>query len=193
MILPSEFIMQWVAENQDDPSDTGLLRFSPMALDDVKMPEADRAFLIEAGLPESAAPFLDFEQPVAGPLPTLSKHADLPEAFRRYRVIGFDGSGDFICIDQDQGGTIVSINHDDDNRPNFMNSSIPQLAESLLLYQRLVRRTIQANGEDAFMDNNISDDLREWFASEMRRVDGVALAEDGFWKGELIRLETPYI
>ncbi len=135
-------MLQWVAENEDDLSDAGLLHFAPETLDDVKMPEADRAFLIEAGLPESAAPFLNFEQPVAGPLPTLSKHANLPETFRRYRVIGFDGSGDFICIDQDQGGAAVSINHDNDNRPTFINSSIPQLAESVLLYQRLVRRTI---------------------------------------------------
>lgn len=193
MILPGEFVLQWVAENEDDPSDAGLLRFARFTLDDVKMPEADRTFLIEAGLPESAAPFLNFERPVAGPLPTLSKHADLPEAFRRYRVIGFDGGGDFICIDQDQGGAAVIINHDDDNHPTFINSSIPQLAESLLVYQRLVRRTIQANGEDAFMDNNIPDDLRRWFAREMQRVDGVALADGGFWKSELISLETPYI
>lgn len=193
MITPSEFIKQWRAETEDDPSDTGLLRFAPITLDDVKMPAADRTFLIEAGLPESAAPFLNFEQPAAGPLPMLSKHANLPETFRRYRLIGFNGSGDCLCIDQDQGGAIVSINHDDDNRPIFINSSIPQLAESLLLYQRLVRRTIQTNGEDAFLDNNIPDDLRGWFAREMQRVDGVALADGHFWRGELMSLETPYL
>jgi hypothetical protein len=43
------------------------------------------------------------------------------------------------------------------------------------------------------MDNNIPPELRVWFAREMQRVDGVALADGRFWKGELSRLETPYI
>lgn len=148
--------------------------------------------MIEAGLPEEAAPFLGFQRPVTGPLPTLSEYFGLSDTFRRYRVIGSNGSGDPICIDQAQQGSIVSINHDDHYRPIFMNSSIPQLAESLILYRRLVRQTITVGGEDAFMDNNIPVDLRVWIAQEMEQVDAPALLEGCMWHGELAALETPY-
>ena len=52
-----------------------------------------------------------------------------------------------------------------------MNSSIVQLAESLLLYRKLVRQAIQTGGENALMDNNIPAALRVWITHEMERVD----------------------
>ena len=70
----------------------------------------------------------------------------------------------------------------------FMNSSIPQLAESLLAYRYLVSETQRRNGEDAFLDGNIPDDLKQWLHDELKRIDSAAVAEGCHWSDELENL-----
>lgn len=162
-------------------------------LDGIRMSETDKAFLISAGLPDSAAPFLGLLRPEVGMLPTYSEYAGLPDTFRGYRVIGHNGSGDAICIDEGGDGTIVSLNHDDHYRRVFMNSSIPQLAESLLVYRSMVRQSIQANGEDAFLDHNIPVEIRAWLRRELRRIDAAALDDGCVWQQEVTDLDISYL
>ncbi|HUG70793.1 MAG TPA: SUKH-4 family immunity protein [Pirellulaceae bacterium] len=100
--------------------------------------DADKKFLVEAGLPESAAPFLGFTVPKSGELPTVADQWDQPDEFRRYRVIGSDGSGNPIAIDDEQSGEVVHLDHEGDFARTFMNKTIRQLAESLLAYRTIV-------------------------------------------------------
>ena len=58
-----------------------------------------------------------------------------------YLMIGSDGAGNPFCVDE-RDGKVVMLDHEllfdvkrRDKRTMFVNSSIPQLAESLLVYQ----------------------------------------------------------
>jgi hypothetical protein len=59
-----------------------------------------------------------------------------------YLMIGSDGAGNPLCIDQ-RDGTVVLLDHEllfdvkrRDRRTMFVNSGIPEFAQSLLAYQR---------------------------------------------------------
>ena len=56
MLSASEFRERWYAAEDAEP----LKSFSAEALAGVHLPKAAKTFLKESGLPESAAPFLDF-------------------------------------------------------------------------------------------------------------------------------------
>jgi len=59
-----EFKRRW-----ESTADDRLNAFPENSLSDVRVPRGARAFLIEAGLPDSAAPFLPFDPPKKGTLP----------------------------------------------------------------------------------------------------------------------------
>ncbi|QDU87801.1 hypothetical protein Pla175_11680 [Pirellulimonas nuda] len=179
-ISPTDFRNRWC-----DDDDESLVSYPADSLVDVAVPEEHRVFLAAAGLPDSAAPFLDFAGPNNGIVQTAADLWKLPPAFDRYRVIGSNGSGDPLCIDESAGGQIVYLNHDCDFRRVVMNSSVIHLAESLLAFRHVVRETQQQNGEDAYLDGHIATDLQAWLRNELSQIDPLALQEDGFWCGEL--------
>jgi len=110
MITPNVFRDLW----RDD--DDSLVLFFPELLTDIQISDNSKIFLTSAGLPESAAPFLDFAAPVDGTLKTASRLWRLSSKYDRYWVIGSNGSGDPICIDESENGQIVYLNHDHDFR-----------------------------------------------------------------------------
>src|SRR5579864_411427 len=114
MLSPKDFVTRW---GKEEPC----VRFPKKTLENLRLAREDKEFLAQAGLPESAAPFLNFECPKAGNLPTVAEHCDQPEEFRRYRVIGFDGSGSPIAIDEERAGEVVCLDHDDQFARTFMN------------------------------------------------------------------------
>ncbi len=179
MIIPSEFIDCW-----DSAEDGPLLRFGADLFKNINIDDTAKAFLMEAGLPESAAPFLDFLVPNEERLPTVSQIWGLPEQYNIYHCIGSNGSGDPVCI-KEPNGHIVYLNHDDDFREVLMNASVSQLAESLLAYARLIRETIEENGAKAFLDNHIPQRLQEWIAQELKNIDPLAVQAGCFWSNEL--------
>jgi hypothetical protein len=118
-------------------------------------------------LPDSAAPFVTFDR-AARPVPiweVFGATADWSPADRerlaRYRMIGADGAGNPICLEQ-ATGQVVLLDHEDRFRTvQFVNSGIRQLAECLL----------------AFMGEQDPDRLRKAIA----QIDPAALGERGFW------------
>lgn len=180
LISPDDFRKRWCKDDEDS-----LVVYSTESLVEVSIPDESRVFLTLAGLPESAAPFLDFSAPENGTLPTAAAVWHLPSDYDCYRIIGSDGSGDPLCIDESRDGQVVSLNHDNFFQRVLINSSIPQLAESLLAYRHLVIETQKRNGEDAFLDGDIPGELKQWLRKELIRIDSSAVQENCFWSYEL--------
>jgi hypothetical protein len=135
--------------------DLGKFRAFPRErIDELKIDEPGKKLLREVGFPEDAAPFLSFaEKPdkVLKKLPSVFSF--LGSEFDRYRLLGSNGSGDFVCID-DSDGSIVYLNHDSDMKRVFINSSLSLFAESLCLMAEALQSgcTIDFTGALASID-----------------------------------------
>lgn len=130
---------------------------------------------------------MDFQGTV---LQTADDAWNLDKEFRRYVVIGSNGSGDPICLDVGAESAVVYLNHDNNFERVWINSSVHQLAGSLLRYRQLVQETQRRNGEDAFLDGKIPGDVIEKLRADLQRIDATALAQESFWRSELDCLET---
>lgn len=130
----------------------------------------DRSTMIANGpdmLPDSAAPCLSFEEFSRPKLvwEVFGSPSDWSPADRTrlasYRMIGSDGAGNPICVEQGTG-VVVLLDHENRFRTRqFVNSSIHRLAECLL----------------AYMGENEPDRFR----SAVTSIDPLALAEGSFW------------
>ena len=178
-MTPAEFRDRWIAEGGE------LVTYPASALAGVRLPADARAFLLEVGLPRSAAPYLDFRSPLESPLPAASEMWHLPDTFTHYRVIGSNGFGDPICIDEDMDGTVVYLNHDNEFARVFVNSSVPQLAQCLLAFHGLVRESQTRSGSEAYLDGKIPDDVLDMFVETLKAVDGIALYDNSMWEAEV--------
>ncbi len=146
-----------------------------------------REFLGTCGLPESAAPFLDFE----GEIVAADHRWVLDETFSRYVVVGSNDSGDPVCIDTATQCAVVYLNHDDAFCRVLINSTVSQMAASLLSYRQLVLETEKRNGEDAYLDGDVPCDEIERLQADLKRIDPNALEPGTFWACELDRLANP--
>jgi len=184
MLSPKEFAARWGSD------DSPLVRFSRTALANLNLSEDDIAFLEQAGLPKDAAPFLSFEAPKTGELPSVAAVWSQPKAFASYRVIGSDGSGNPIALDKTGTGEVILLDHDNGFARFLVNTSVRQLAESLLAYRKFVRDTQGEFGEDAFLDGNSSPAARNELRRELARIDSATLDSSCFWHGELSNLDA---
>ena len=75
MLSPKEFVERWTLSGDI------LVQYTPEMLESTNLPAETKQFLIEAGLPDSAAPFLSFEAPKKGQISTLTNEWGLPEEF----------------------------------------------------------------------------------------------------------------
>ncbi|WIY59359.1 SUKH-4 family immunity protein [Bacillus arachidis] len=181
MISPKEFCDRW-NEKRHGPLkklDRDMLRHTNLSID-------TRRFLSEAGLPASAAPFIEFDY-ATEPMQNITRKFGMPKDFEFYWLIGTTGSGDPLCINE-RTNKVVYLHHDNNYEEIFMNSSIHQFAESLLLFSKLIDEAIYLNGEFAFLDNEIPESVRIWFENEVRRIDPKAVEENAFWFEELENL-----
>ena len=142
MLTPSEFARRWQAEvvaRSKLPDDLRLVT-APLGFDATGLAEGARRFLVEAGLPESCAPFVGFKDVGRG-LPRISDvyspgrwTAEDTGRVAHFRMIGGDGAGNPLCVDV-RDGRVVLVDHEDRFRTTqFMNSSVEHLAECLLAY-----------------------------------------------------------
>jgi hypothetical protein len=159
MLAPKDFVTRWGTDG--DP----LQPFPKSAVGTLATAEEDKTFLLQAGLPSEAAPFL-------------------------YRVIGSDGSGNPFAIDEGQGGEVVCLDHDNRFSRVLVNKSVRQLAESLLAYRKLVEDTRAEFGDDAFLDGKTSPAARARLQQELSRIDSDAMQPGCFWHGELQNLSA---
>jgi hypothetical protein len=125
-------------------------------------------------LPDSTAPRLQFKQ-AANSARIWEAYADSTswtqldrEHLDPYRVIGCDGSGNPICVDESTG-VVVILDRDCRFRAmQFVNNSVRQLGECLLAYM----------GEND----------PERFRAAVKEIDPAALAERSFWWQEIEKL-----
>ena len=166
-MTPAEFKARFIALLPDDiPADLdlGLDAFASFPADRAAalwIPDVDRVLLTDSGLPEDAAPFLSFGLDTERALMPL-------DGFPNSVMIGHNGCGDAICVDQADGGAVVYYNHDNHMQRILMNSSLHAFAASLCAYSSFMRT------KDA-----------DAFRLEISTIDPVASASDSFWISEM--------
>jgi hypothetical protein len=116
-------------------------------------------------LPDSAAPCVTFEEAARPVWEVFASTSDISPADRErlahYRMIGFDGAGNPICVEQGTGAVVLLDHEDWFCTRQFVNRSVSQLAECLLAYM----------GERD----------PERFRTAVRSIDPAAMAEWSFW------------
>jgi hypothetical protein len=150
-------------------------------------------FLTNIGLPDSAAPFLSFEDIERN---GLSKVYDVwgtrfdysDEDISRldnYLVIGADGSGNPLVLDIKNGYEILHLDHEDLFRTvTFVNSNIFSLAEYLLEVRSMITEFNRISLERDEYDQ-IPAKLKESYIVKLEEVDTKATKESGFWIPEI--------
>ncbi|MEO3946234.1 SUKH-4 family immunity protein [Gorillibacterium sp. CAU 1737] len=177
---PEQYVSKWKEMQGEE-----LMRFHEDSLQDVTLDQETKRFLTEAGLPGSAAPGLDFNTFFE----SVAEWGGWDESLHHYHRFGSTGWGDPICLDETDG-SVVHLDHEKDGkRRTFINSSLLQFAEFLLSYRQFIKETLDENGEDAYMDNNIPERLMKWIAEEFERIDPAACRKGAFWATELRNLE----
>jgi hypothetical protein len=153
MLTPDQFVERWLAEvvaTSAFPETDKLVTLpSHRVAEFPLLPETARHFLTQAGLPQSCAPCLTFDDLTDGLRhlwEVFSPGQWTPEerqGLEHYGVIGSDGAGNPICVDEREG-RVVLVEHEllfdpksEERRVTFVNSSIAQLAESLFLVSTL--------------------------------------------------------
>ena len=172
MITPQQFKQSWELQEHEH-----LVSFPQSSISDVQLPADARAFLVEVGLPEDAAPFLSFSPPKSGTLPRVSVVWHQPSEFDRYRMIGSNGSGDPVCLDEKAGGQVVYLNHDNLFQRVLMASSVITLAASLLQVRDFVA---ESGGFSAMMAAGSFEPL----VARLRSIDPAVCGEGGYWRQE---------
>ncbi len=204
MIEPTEFVERWTREivaTNALPDDLKLCTASQEQVRRRALTSVCSQFLTQAGLPSSCAPFLTFKDVEKG-IPRLwevySPVCWQPFEKNRvlqYAVIGGDGCGNAICLDESAECRVALVDHETlFGRPGFwrnrhmprvqyMNQSVPQLAESLLTYA-LFGRKLRELGY-SFISETMPLEPVKWLESELRRIDESAILKEAFWYYEL--------
>lgn len=167
-MLPEEFRERFVKALPKPPAELKIdlaefVEFDDDVLNGVDLSERDRKFLVTAGLPKSAAPFLSFcawgqeDQASIGGIPTGSN----------VFALGHTAYGDAIVIDLDSG-EVVYFNHDRNMERVFVNSNVAKLAESLCIFA------------EHFHSRRMEDCLEA-----IENIDDVARDRGGFWAKEV--------
>jgi hypothetical protein len=180
---PQEFKQQWdVGGEPTVPVDGTKLSSLGLTL-------ASIDFLISAGLPDSAAPFLSFADTGAKStyycVPLTKLYTFLSSEYDRFVSIGFDGAGNPLVIDTDENDCITWLDHEDDFAASYVNSSLGSLAVYLLAYRDFVQALIASKGDEAFLNGDFTDDEVEALRTKLKEQDGRALEEGTFWNMEL--------
>jgi hypothetical protein len=179
-MTPDEFKKLWLAEKDE------LVTFDASRVTSLRIPEDSKSFLNSPGIPREASPFLSFGSKDDQLLQTVSKVWGQPETFERYRIIGSDGIGDPICIDEEANGRIVYLNHDNEFLVGFMNSSIQQFAYSALLFRDVVKKTRATAGSDAFLNGQIPPAIVDEFISQLDQIDPSGIKDGTFWFNSIL-------
>ncbi|MFJ8524111.1 SUKH-4 family immunity protein [Bacillus cereus] len=181
MILPEEFNDKWDV-NKDGP----LIKFNSKDLMSTNFSDDVKKFLSIGGLPETPPPYLEFTSSQSL-IRSITNVFNMPEEFQKYWFLGSTSSGDPICIIEKQEN-IVFLNNSDNYKEVFINSSINQFAECLLVYSKMIDKAIEVNGEDAFIDNDIPESVINWLKEELKRIDAKCMEEECFWVTEIENL-----
>jgi hypothetical protein len=173
MITLQEFKRRW-----ENVPDDWLISFPESSFANVRVPPDARTFLVEAGLPAEAAPCLDFGPPKNGALERVSTTWHQAPEFDRYRIIGGNGSGDPVCLDEGTEGQVVYLNHDKRFERVLMASSVFSLAECLLEVRDVI---VKAGGDT----ERVTQEEYDMLLARIRVIDPACSGNGGFWEQEL--------
>lgn len=179
MITAQEFLSVWNREV------FGLLTYDKARVATLDIPEEAKQFLSEAGLPESAPPFLDFLSEDRGGLTLLSDEYfewDVNQA--GYLHIGNTGTGDAVCIVVGRG-QVVYLDHEKEGREVLINSTLPLFMASLVRYVKLMQDTNEWNDENDKDDGNPPAAMLDGFKKDLRQMDASCLKKRTFWDDEI--------
>lgn len=176
MISSSDFKEKWNTEVYP------LIEYDGERVNKLEIPLESKNFLIEAGLPESATPFLSFEVMEHGGLLNLKEEYNI-DRHTEDIYIGFTGEGDILAI-ENKSGVIITINHETFEK-SYVNNSVPQLAESLLEYSEFVKRIKKANGRCAYLNRECSKEELESIKNSLILIDEKSIDNNNFWWNEI--------
>ncbi|MBU3218408.1 SUKH-4 family immunity protein [Clostridium estertheticum] len=180
MISPIEFKEKWNKEVYP------LIKYDIDKVNKLSIPIESKQLLTEAGLPDSAAPFLNFESIDSGALLTLKEKYNV-DKYEEYIYIGFNGNGDILAI-ENKTGIVVSINHETFEKV-YVNKSIPQLAESLLEYADFIKTIKEINGRKAYLNRECPKEQLEVIKNKLNNIDNKSIGNNTFWAEEISLFE----
>jgi hypothetical protein len=148
---------------------------------------ATAEFLAQAGLPETAAPLLDFcdgsDTVEYGVSKLTELYPFLPEEFEQYVVIGTCNEGDPIAINT-ASGQLEYLDAEADFAARPFNTSIAALAACLLAYRNFVLQVQEAHGEDAYIDAQYTEAELQGLKQALVQADPELMQRQGFWYEE---------
>lgn len=129
-------------------------------------PISDIRALCDMGLPDWAAPNINFD------------HYPIEPAILK---IGEDRDDRDIFINLKSLKVLVGSNR------QFLNSSPYMLRKALQLYAIMVEKAI-AIDEDSIVENRVDPSLIQELREELSQLDPLCLADNSFWSHEIVRL-----
>ena len=90
-----------------------------------------------------------------------------------------------LGFDTESNGAVVLLFHADNYRVVQKTSSVETLADSLLAFRKLVDATCELNGEDAFLDGDVHNQLIDKLAEDLSAIDPDCMVESSFWFAEV--------
>lgn len=171
-------------QNSSEP----LYRYLPSSIDETSVNNETFTFLTTCGLPSDAAPCLNFSDIKANQLWTPGKVFEIElDELENYLVFGSNGAGDPLCIDTNQDGEIVYLNHDNDFEAIFINKSILKFAACLTKYRDFILSIIGDTTND-YARRKFSDEEFETLKSDLIEIDKSCVEEKSFWIEEVNNL-----
>jgi uncharacterized protein YlbG (UPF0298 family) len=164
-----DFKNKWITEEDK------LESFDSGKIQELSIPAKTKEFLM-VGLPVDAAPFLSFGPSHDANLQSATEEYELSGEFECYKIIGSNGYGDPVCINENDN-SVVYLNHDDEFGYVYMNSSVEQLAHFLLIVRDFIEKV--NSSPQAEMTKTFKDTI-----AEMIKSDETAMYE-GTWEDDL--------
>ncbi|MFY4775063.1 SUKH-4 family immunity protein [Metabacillus sp. RGM 3146] len=163
----------------------GLVRYQEESIINTNLPTETKEFLSIAGMPESAPPFLTFEpSSLGGGEIVINKYEIEDSKFDHLIYLGYTGSNDPICVSE-INGEVVCLDYDNNFNSIFINSSVNQFAESLIIYTKFINTIKEINGRQAYLEKNAPRESISNLQIELKRVDENSILENSFWKEEV--------
>ncbi len=182
-MTPQDFKKIWTVNGDSTSQLTNIL------IRNLNLNKSTISFLETSGLPKEASPYLTFVKETNNSFESIGvltdKYDFLDTEFEKYIVIGSDGNGNNIVINSIKNDQIECLDIENSFASIFMNSSINELAKSLIAYREFTETILNANGEDALLESNFSDKQFETLKKDLINADSRAIEENSFWKMEL--------
>jgi hypothetical protein len=148
--------------------------FEPQEVEILRLPLAQKNFLLDVGLPKAAEPglhFLDIEEIRNTP----------------YVKIGEDWQKNLICIDTAHSGSVVWIDKENIANVRWFNESILVMCEVLFHYTNFLIKA----GKRTVRENEVPNSLIDQFRDRLLRLDVEAIEGHGaFWNEHILWLRN---